>query len=148
MVLIEIKPTQIEHIDAFVAMEKAGTTSSYIIPYSKEQHLAEMHKEDNVYLSVFHQGVLAGFIILACEADQSVEFRRIVIASKGQGVGQKAISLMETHCVKQLNCKRIWLDVFESNLRGIHIYNKLGYRPFDDSLHMGKKLILMEKKFY
>ncbi|MCF2856955.1 GNAT family N-acetyltransferase [Pseudoalteromonas sp. SMS1] len=146
--MIEIKPAQFEHIDAFVTMEQADNTSTYIIPYSKEMHFAEMHKEDIVYLSVFDQGVLAGFMILACESNHSVEFRRIVIASKGNGVGQKAIYLMEAYCVKQLCCQRIWLDVFESNLRGIHIYKKLGYQPFDDSSHMGKKLILMEKELY
>ncbi len=91
-------------------------------------------------------GVLAGFFILGLVEDKkSVEFRRIVVATKGQGIGQTAIGLMERFCRATLGRTRIWLDVFESNARSRHIYEKLGYRKCGQQAHADKTLIVYEK---
>ena len=72
--------------------------------------------------------------MLALDPDNtSVEFRRIVIAQKGMGLGQAAIHAMEGYCRERLGRSRIWLDVFDFNQRGQHIYEKLGYRRFAKS---------------
>jgi RimJ/RimL family protein N-acetyltransferase len=42
--------------------------------------------------------------------------------------------------------RRIWLDVFEHNARGRHVYEKLGYRRFDSGELDGKPLLLYEKQ--
>lgn len=131
----------------FVEIEKLDGTSDFIIPYSVEQHRAEMRKPNVVYLSIVSNDALSGFIILATEDDsESVEFRRIVVASKGRGTGQSAISKMERYCADVLKCNRIWLDVFEINKRGQHIYNKLGYRQFKTGEYNGKALLYYDKK--
>ena len=122
-------------------------TSDFIIPYSVEHHRAEMHKPNVVYLSIVSEDTLLGFIILVAEDDsESVEFRRIVVASKDNGIGQSAISEMERYCVDALKCNRIWLDVFEINKRGQHIYNKLGYGQFKTGEYNGKVLLYFNKK--
>ncbi|GEM77397.1 GNAT family N-acetyltransferase [Vibrio sagamiensis] len=64
---------------------------------------------------------------------------------KGKGLGQLAIKEMEQYCAEHLNCLKVWLDVFESNSRGIHIYQKLGYTQFKEAFYEGKKLLFMEK---
>jgi RimJ/RimL family protein N-acetyltransferase len=74
-----------------------------------------------------------------------VEFRRVVVADKDKGIGQLAIAAMERFCRAELERKRIWLDVFESNHRGRHVYEKLGYQRFGESSHPGGKLLLYEK---
>ena len=74
-----------------------------------------------------------------------VEFRRIVVSCRGIGIGQAAIPAMEVYCREQLHCRRIWLDVFDSNPRGRHIYQKLGYRLFDTGELEGRKLLYMDK---
>ena len=84
--------------------------------------------------------------ILALDSDlTSVEFRRIVVAAKGAGIGQAAIAAMEAYCVEALRRQRIWLDVFASNPRGLHIYQKLGYRRFDSGELDGRKLLYLQK---
>ena len=114
-------------------LEDADTTG-FILPYSLERHQSEFTKPDIVYLSILNAGELAGFFMLAPDPDNtSVEFRRIVVAQKGIGLGQAAIHAMEDYCREHLGRSRIWLDVFEFNQRGQHIYEKLGYRRFAKS---------------
>ncbi|KZN67452.1 GNAT family N-acetyltransferase [Pseudoalteromonas luteoviolacea] len=143
--MIELLQSHPQEVDAFVVMEQESSTLAHIIPYTKEAHLEAMSHEHIIYLSVYAEQKLAGFMILAIDQKNSVEFRRIVIANKGAGVGQKVIALMETYCIENLKRTHVWLDVFEKNTRGIHIYTKLGYSQFDEAMHAGSKLILMEK---
>ncbi len=127
-------------------MEEDAETLPNILPYSLQKHCKEYERADIVYLSIYTAVELAGFFILRLEPDpDSVEFRRIVIANKGMGIGQSAIPAMEDYCRDQLKRTRIWLDVFEFNRRGQHIYEKLGYRFFDSGELDGKKLLFYEK---
>jgi RimJ/RimL family protein N-acetyltransferase len=99
-----------------------------------------------VYLRIIADDKLKGFVMLALDPDQSsVEFRRIVVSTKGLGIGQSAIAKMEEFCRVELGRSRIWLDVFEYNHRGRHIYEKLGYRRFGESVIDGNVLLLYEK---
>ena len=52
---------------------------------------------------------------------------------------------MEKFCTEELNAKRIWLDVFEHNKRGLHVYQKLGYSKFKEKQYEGKNLLFYEK---
>ena len=52
---------------------------------------------------------------------------------------------MEEYCRERLGRSRIWLDVFEFNQRGQHIYQKLGYRRFDQGEVEGKVLFFYDK---
>ncbi|MFV7759751.1 hypothetical protein ACNPKZ_04255 [Shewanella algae] len=45
----------------------------------------------------------------------------------------------------ELNASRIWLDVFDINQVGRHIYQKLGYCEFDATEVNGKRLLFMQK---
>ena len=60
-------------------------------------------------------------------------------------VGQAAIIEMEGYCRHTLNVKRIWLDVFEDNEVGIHIYEKMGYTRFKQQRLDGRQLYFYEK---
>ena len=134
------------HIPLFVAFESNDDTSNYVSGYSEKRHKKEMNCNTVQYLSVFVGDVLCGFIILAYESDTlSVEFRRIVISSKGKGFGQRAIYLMEDFCKSHYDMKRIWLDVYEDNLRAQHVYIKCGYLQFGVEEYKGRKLLLFEK---
>jgi diamine N-acetyltransferase len=55
----------------------------------------------------------------------------IVIGEKifwGQGYGTEAMRLMLKHGFKELNLNRIYLRVYETNLRGIRSYEKAGFK--------------------
>jgi GNAT superfamily N-acetyltransferase len=144
--MIELRQSRIEELDFFHVMEQDADTSAFILPYSLQRHRREFERAEITYLSVYAHGKLSGFFILKLDSDQdSVEFRRVVIANKGLGFGQPAITAMEEYCRDQLMRNRVWLDVFEFNLRGRHIYEKLGYQRFDSVDLDGKNLLLYEK---
>jgi len=146
--VINLRKSLEKDISSFIEMENSDGAAQYITPYSVQQHQQEMRQSDVIYLSILSNETLAGFIILATNADLvSVEFRRIVVASKGNGIGQLAIEAMEVYCTDVLFCNRIWLDVFESNKRGQHIYQKLGYRKFKSEPYGDNILLYMEKRF-
>jgi RimJ/RimL family protein N-acetyltransferase len=144
--MIELRIASAQEGPAFVAMEQAADTSDYITPYSREEHGRKMADPTFVYLSIVEGGALAGFFILILDADgKSVEFRRVVVSARGRGIGQSAIAHMEHFCRTRLGRSRIWLDVFEHNERGRHIYEKLGYKKFGDVAHERGRLWLYEK---
>ncbi|MCP4187882.1 MAG: GNAT family N-acetyltransferase [Gammaproteobacteria bacterium] len=145
--MIKLRKSRIDEIPLFIEIEKLEDTSDFIIPYSAEKHREGMRKPNTIYLSIINEDTLSGFIILAIEDDSgSVEFRRIVVATKGNGIGQAAMLDMERYCKEVLKCCRIWLDVFEINKRGRYIYNKLGYRQFETGEYDGKVLLYFDKQ--
>ncbi|MCP4764961.1 MAG: GNAT family N-acetyltransferase [Gammaproteobacteria bacterium] len=144
--MIELCVSGVEELPDFCTMEQDEGSRRFVLPYSLAQHRREHAREDIVYLSIYHTDELAGFFILVLEPDQtSIEFRRIVVANTDAGIGQPAIRAMETWCAEHLQRNRIWLDVFEFNKRGRHIYEKLGYCLFDSRDHDGKKLLFYQK---
>lgn len=143
---IELRRARREELATFVEMEQDEATADMILPWSLQRHRQAFDRPDIVYLAIHAVDRLAGFFILALDADgASVEFRRIVVADKNAGTGQRAIGLMENYCRDQLGRRRIWLDVFEHNRRGQHVYRKLGYRETGSGEIDGKKLLYFAK---
>ena len=48
-------------------------------------------------------------------------------ANWDQGIGTKALRLMLRHAFQTLNLNRVFLRVFDTNPRGIHVYEKVGF---------------------
>jgi RimJ/RimL family protein N-acetyltransferase len=46
----------------------------------------------------------------------------------GKGYGTEATRLMVGYAFEMLNLNRVWLDVYEYNTRGIHVYESIGFR--------------------
>ena len=143
---MELYPLNKKDIDFLIELESNSDTSEFIIPYDKEKHTVELENPLNRYLGIYEEDKLIGFIIIGIEKEGSrIEFRRIVMGEKGLGYGQKAIMKLEKYCKANWNTESIWLDVFEFNQRGRHIYEKLGYKKTGESNVKGKGLIIMEK---
>lgn len=145
--MVRIEKAVAEDPELFAVLEQASDTEEYILPYSRDEHARKMLDPSIVYLRILDDCRLAGFIILSLGSDgKSIEFRRIVVAEKGRGIGQLAISAMEQFARRELRRSRVWLDVFEHNRRGLHIYEKLGYERFGESDYAGRKLLLYQKE--
>ncbi len=84
-------------------LERDPEVAAFILPTTLQQHRVQFERDDIVYLSIECDGESCGYFILALEADgSSVEFRRIVVATRGRGIGQRAIPLMEAWCRDRL----------------------------------------------
>ena len=147
MCKLHIEPASLSDVPIIMDMEQASDNADYIIPYQQQQHIQQFQDSNSHYLKILLDKVVVGFILLVANTHQkSVECRRIVVTHKGQGIGQQALIEMEHFVKSTLGFSRIWLDVFEHNQRGQHIYGKLGYCAFDRGQHQGQPLVLMEKQ--
>ena len=145
MVTVERAPVQ--DASLFAQLEQAPDTKQFVLPYSEIEHARNILNSSFVYLRILDAGELVGFFILVLDSEpNSFEFRRAVVSDKGKGVGQSAITAMEQFCRTQLQRTRVWLDVFEYNNRGRHIYEKLGYERYGESDHEGRRLLLYQKR--
>ena len=122
---------RLDELAALTAHECDTEVADYILPTALTQHRRQFARDDMVYLTIERVGRACGYFILVLESDgRSVEFRRIVVFERGAGIGQAAIARMENYCRERLGRARVWLDVFDDNARGRHVYAKLGYRHF------------------
>ena len=145
---VTVRPAAKEELTALLTLEADREVDRFIIAYPLSQHYEEWASEAFVQLVILADTEPCGYFILHYDTSgsSSIEFRRVVVGRRGLGIGQKAIRAMETYCAVVLRVKRIWLDVFEDNARGIHIYEKLGYRRFSEARHEGRALYLYEKQ--
>ena len=128
-------------------MDRQDHASNFVTQAGIEAH-QKYYDDPNInYLSIENsRGEFSGYFVLVVEPDTaSVEFRRILIDENKRGVGQVAIIEMENYCRKKFGVKRIWLDVYEDNAIGRHVYEKLGYQQFKEELEEGRKLLFYEK---
>lgn len=140
-----LRDTKREELELICDMER-GEAPDFIIPYSIEKHHSEFAKSNVVYKSVWCDGQLIGFFILVLEQDaRSVEFRRIVVSKPGLGYGKRIVKMVDQICRSEFGRLRVWLDVFQTNLRARHVYEQCGYQRFGKSEYEGRRLLLYEK---
>lgn len=135
-----------EDAERFASMDRTTDTGGFVVNHDLDRHVANLRDSSQLCLRIIVDDRLVGYFVLVPEDDgKSVEFRRIVVAEKGRGIGQRAITLMEQFCRDELGRVRVWLDVFEHNDRGRHIYKKLGYRYIGDCDYDGTRAFVYDK---
>jgi len=145
---ITLKKSKFSELLLFAESEILEENRKFIIPYEYSRHVKEYEQESIKYLSIYSNNSqkLQGYVILNREENTaSVEFRRIVVFSKGEGIGSMVVKALDEFCKREYGARRIWLDVFSDNLRGIHIYTKNGYVFLGNSYHNDKGLLIYEK---
>lgn len=145
--MISLRPSRKDELPFFASMEKQSHASRFVNSTDLETHLKNYHRKNIIYLSIENNNKeLSGYFILVKEPDEeSIEFHRVLIDQNKRGIGQLAITKMEQYCKKELNAKRIWLDVYEDNEIGKHIYEKMDYRQFKENISHGRKLLFYQK---
>ncbi len=145
--MISLRPSKRDELELFDKMDRQCHANRFVYQTGFKTHQDYFSNPDITYLSIENScGEFSGYFILVVEPEtESVEFRRILIDQSKRGVGQMAIFEMESYCRKKLNVKRIWLDVYDDNTIGKHIYEKMGYQQFKVHLVEGRKLLFYEK---
>jgi hypothetical protein len=145
--MISLRPSTRGELAIFDEMDRQNHASNFVTQIGIETHQKYYDDPHVTYLSIANsEGEFSGYFVLVVEPDSaSVEFRRILIDQNKRGVGQEAIMEMEAYCRTEFGVKRIWLDVFEDNAIGRHVYGKMGYQQFKEELEEGRKLLFYEK---
>lgn len=128
---IRLLDTMEDDLDFVLRAEQSAENCSFISVWTREQHLSTLSSKNLSHLIIENiaDGSRVGYIILAglADANQSIEFRRIVVTEKGKGYGKEALRLVKKMAFQELKAHRLWLDVKEHNVRARHVYESEGF---------------------
>jgi diamine N-acetyltransferase len=126
-----LRRTAESDLEAVLEAEHAPAHARFIVPWEREQHCAALFDGDLLHAVVetVPVGQPVGFVLLAGleSAHQSIELRRIVISDEGKGYGRRALRMVKRLAFADCAAHRLWLDVFEHNLRARRLYASEGF---------------------
>ena len=115
-------------------LDKELFFSSNIITVEQQDKWYEWYltRNDEFMFSVYCEGKFIGGFGLYnyVNAESTIEFGRIVIDKRyrGQGLGRRTVEAAIEICKSDLNIKRIYLEVMNSNNIAKEIYKKVGFK--------------------
>ena len=133
-----LRPATLIDIPAIVALERLPESSQFVGQWSEERHRATFAGADARY-SVSDAGYgktdhadtgdLCAFAILRGlkETSGSVELKRLVVHPPGQGLGRQILAELIRMAFEEFHAHRLFLDVFDDNLRARHLYQSFGF---------------------
>ena len=128
---IRLRPTLASDITFVLSLEQDELNLPFITPWERTQHEASIRFPDMRHFVIEGGQALeaVGFLILiGCRnPHQSIELKRMVIASKGQGLGRAALRVAKRVAFDDLGAHRFWLDVKSRNLRAKALYDSEGF---------------------
>jgi RimJ/RimL family protein N-acetyltransferase len=128
---VRLRPTMLSDLDEVLAIENDGANLPFITPWERTQHEGAVRFPDFRHFIVeagpgFER---AGFVILqGCRSQhRSVELKRLVLQTKGQGHGRACVRLLKQMAFRDLHAHRFWLDVKTLNTRAQTLYASEGF---------------------
>ncbi|HSV77633.1 MAG TPA: GNAT family protein [Ramlibacter sp.] len=128
---IRLRPTMQSDLEFVLSLEQARENLPFITPWERTQHEAAIRFPDFRHFIVEAGPDLeaAGFVILiGCRSQNlSLELKRMVVQSKGQGWGRAALRVVKKVAFDDLGAHRLWLDVKKGNTRARTLYESEGF---------------------
>jgi RimJ/RimL family protein N-acetyltransferase len=128
---IILRNTTKEDLEFVINSEHQPDNAQYVGQWTKDQHICSLVQEDVLHLIIEEKSTneLVGYVIIAGITNQnkSIEFKRIVITKKGNGLGRKTLKLVKKIAFERLNAHRLWLDVRYKNKRAQNLYKLEGF---------------------
>jgi RimJ/RimL family protein N-acetyltransferase len=120
-------------LDFVISVEQDQANRPFITPWARTQHEGAIRFPDFRHFIVeAGEGTEAvGFVILqGCRnPHRSVELKRIVLKTEGQGrgLGRACVRLLVQMAFRDLHAHRFWLDVKSLNTRALALYRSEGF---------------------
>jgi RimJ/RimL family protein N-acetyltransferase len=131
MLSVQLRPTTPEDLDFVLDAERDPDNARFILPWTREQHARALADPEVAHRILVHDSSpdRVGFVLLLglTSPHGSLEFRRIVITAKGQGLGRAAIRAVKRFAFEEHKAHRLWLDVKDFNTRARHLYTSEGF---------------------
>lgn len=131
MTRLRLRPTMQSDLDFVLSLEQDPANLPFITPWERTQHEAAIRFPDFRHFIVEGGADLesVGFVILiGCRSqNQSLELKRMVIRSKGEGYGRGALRVVKKVAFDDLGAHRLWLDVKQRNARAKALYDGEGF---------------------
>lgn len=125
-----LRPATPADIPQIAALERDPAFRDFVGQWTEERHLATLVSPDARYYVVDSPtGAIQAFALLRGlrEASRSIEFKRIVVAAPGQGLGRRMVRELMRIVFDELRAHRFYLDVYEDNARARRLYESLGF---------------------
>jgi RimJ/RimL family protein N-acetyltransferase len=126
-----LRPATEADIPFIIETEHSPELREYIGTWTSDEHKAALHDSDVLHLIAANDSETAlGYVIVrGLQSEHSnMELKRIVMTSPGRGHGREIMLLVLKRVFEEFKAHRLWLDVFESNLRAQHLYRSLGFQ--------------------
>ena len=128
---LRLRPTMLSDLDFVISVETDLRNIPFITPWERPQHEGALRIPDFRHFIV-EAGAgypSVGFVILqGCRnPHKSVELKRLVLQSKGQGLGRACVRLLKQMAFRDLHAHRFWLDVKSLNTRALALYASEGF---------------------
>lgn len=113
------------YIDEMVAIEEA----SFPTPWSKQAYLQELNSNPIAfYIACVEDSHLLGYAGIWLIADEGhISNVAVHPDCRGQGIGKAMLQALIFYC-RQKHCTGMTLEVRESNMPAIHLYEKMGFQ--------------------
>lgn len=121
-----IKATE-NDIPFIMRLEQHPENRKFVVQGTVEEHTHEVNAPDYLIMIIKEKYDKIGYLL--CHKDisnSSFELRRMIIQSKGRGYGKEAMKGLLSYVIDEEKFHRFWLDVYEDNATGIHLYESLG----------------------
>ena len=118
-------------LDFVVSVEQDARNLPFITPWERTQHEGALRFPDfrHFIIEAGPSDAPDGFVILqGCRnPHKSVELKRLVLQTKGLGLGRQCVRLLKRMAFRDLHAHRFWLDVKSLNLRALALYASEGF---------------------
>ncbi len=128
---LRLRPTMLSDLDFVIGVEREPANRPFIAEWERTQHEGAVRFPDFRHFIVeAGPGTQAvGFVILqGCRGQhRSVELKRIVLQTKGQGLGRACVRQLKRIAFRDLRAHRFWLDFKADNQRARALYESEGF---------------------
>jgi len=128
---VRLRPTMLSDLDFVTTVETDSHNVPFITPWERTQHEGAVRFPDfrHFIVEAGSDYERTGFVILqGCRNQhQSVELKRVVLQSKGRGLGRACVRLLKRMAFRDLHAHRFWLDVKTLNTRALALYQSEGF---------------------
>jgi RimJ/RimL family protein N-acetyltransferase len=118
-------------LDYVITVENDAQNRPFITPWERTQHEGAVRFPDfrHFIIEAGPEYERTGFVILqGCRnPHRSVELKRLVLQTKGQGLGRACVRLLKQMAFRDLGAHRFWLDVKTLNTRAQVLYESEGF---------------------
>lgn len=130
MSIILRKTTELD-LDFVLAAERHADNCNFVYQWSHDEHLAALINANLAHYVIedISSAELLGYVILddVQNTSNSINLRRLVVTVKNRGIGRLALEAIKKIAFEELNAHRLWLDVFNDNLKAYQLYQKVGF---------------------
>lgn len=126
-----IQEAEERDIAFIMEMEEDRDNRDFIWQGTLEEHMEEIRNPNYLLLKLIEKETSEriGFFLLHYDnKSKSMEVRRLAIKKKRHGFGRESLTKIIDFSFKEVKANRIWLDSYTDNLRGIPLYESLGFK--------------------